>query len=201
MWAGSSLRFHDRLRVGDAVERVSRITDISIKKGRSGTLCFVSVSHEIATARGLAITDDATIVYRNLAGKPVSARAQGPTAASSTLSGGGRWQRAVRTDPVLLFRYSALTFNGHRIHYDRDYAVKGEGFAGLVVHGPLQASWLLEHAAAILRSAPTTFKFIARLPLFEGAVARVCAADAVDGLHLWIQDSEGHRFSEAEAQR
>lgn len=115
MWAGGALEFHDPVRVGDDVARESRIADVTMKHGGTGTLVFVTVEHRYSTSRGLAISERQDIVYRRAAvpGATVSQ----PTAPSSPRE--ARWRREVRADPVLLFRYSALTFNGHRIHYDR----------------------------------------------------------------------------------
>jgi 3-methylfumaryl-CoA hydratase len=192
MWAGSALVFHDRLRVGDAVERRSRIAEVALKEGRTGPLCFVAVDHELWTDRGLAVAERHDIVYRGPA-EPRTAPAA-PAAAQAA-----RWSRAMTADPVLLFRYSALTFNGHRIHYDRTYATEVEGYPGLIVHGPLQATLLLEFAASIRGAAPTTFRFRGLTPLFDGRPFRLCADGAEDGLALWIADAAGARTVEARA--
>ena len=129
MWAGGALEFREPLRVGDAVERESRIADVAVKEGRTGTLCFVAVEHRISTPRGLAILERQDIVYRDMDRPQESA----PAAASPPPSPDARqprWRRVVQADPVLLFRYSALTFNGHRIHYDRPYCIEAEGYSG-----------------------------------------------------------------------
>ena len=138
MWAGSRLEFRHPLHVGDEVKRESRIADISLKEGRSGALAFVSVSHVVTNAQGIAVTETQDIVYKEAQrpGAPQPGAAPAPT--------DEHFRREVRPDPVLLFRYSALTFNGHRIHYDRDYATTAEGYPGLVVHGPLIATLLLD---------------------------------------------------------
>jgi 3-methylfumaryl-CoA hydratase len=200
MWVASHVRFHDRLRIGDTVERRSRIANVEAKQGRTGTLCFVTLNHEIGTARGPAVSDESTIVYYAGARDALAERTP-PASRPASLPGDRRWQKMMVATPVLLFRYSALTFNGHRIHYDRDYAVKDEGYAGLVVHGPLQATWLLDHAAAIWQSAPATFTFTAKRPLFDGAPFRLGTTETDAGLTLWIENGEGWRTCEAEARR
>jgi 3-methylfumaryl-CoA hydratase len=102
-------------------------------------------------------------------------------------------------DPVLLFRYSALTFNGHRIHYDRNHAITSEGYTGLVVHGPLQATMMLEFAAKLRVSPPTTFTFRGISPLIDGAAFTVNADETPEGLHLWTAAADGRLCMEAQA--
>jgi len=192
MWAGSRLALHDRLRVGDAVERVSRIADVTIKQGRTGSLCFVTVAHEIFSPRGIALTEHHDIVYRDIT--PAGATKNPPSLPVA------EWSRPMRADAVLLFRYSAITFNGHRIHYDRSYATDVEFYPGLIVHGPLQASWLLEFAAEIKNSPPAQFSFRGVNPLFDFAKFELCARAVDDGLHLWIQTEDGIQTMDATAQ-
>jgi 3-methylfumaryl-CoA hydratase len=138
MWAGSQIEFFAPLRAGQAIERLSRIEDVKLKDGRTGPLVFVKVRHEIRADGALAIVDEHSIVYRDLPaeGEPAPSYARAPDDA--------QWQRRIVADDVLLFRYSALTFNGHRIHYDRRYVTEVEGYPGLVVHGPLIATLLLD---------------------------------------------------------
>ena len=149
MWAGGRLEFHRPLRVGDAIERVSTIVEVEPKEGRSGTLVFVLVRHEISAAGELAIVEEHDIVYRE------AARADDPPAPAE---GGARparpGAREIVPDPVLLFRYSALTFNGHRIHYDWRYVTEVEGYPGLIVHGPLIATLLVDLRARSRRAGP-----------------------------------------------
>jgi len=137
MWAGGELRLHGRLRVGDLVTRTSRIADVTVKQGRAGILCFVTVEHELTGPRGLAISETQDIVYRDLETAAVPVPGAAPARRAVPREAG--WRRDKGADAVLLFRYSALTFNGHRIHYDRAYAVGVEAYPGLVVHGPLQS--------------------------------------------------------------
>ena len=162
MWAGGRLEFHHPLQIGDEVTRVSRITDVSSKSGRSGALVFVTVRHELSNARGLAISEEHDIVYRD------NPQPGAPAAPSQAAPADAQFSRPIVPDPVLLFRYSALTFNGHRIHYDRSYVTEVEGYPGLVVHGPLIATLLLdllrrERPAARVRR----FGFKAQRPLFD----------------------------------
>jgi 3-methylfumaryl-CoA hydratase len=183
MWAGGELRMLDRLRVGDRVERDSMIADVSVKDGRSGKLCFVVVEHEISTERGLAISETQQIVYR---AAPVAGDGGAPVARDTADSPAeGRAVRTLLIDTVRLFRYSAVTFNGHRIHYDRAYATGTEGYPGLVVHAPLQASLLLELAAEQHGGrSPQGFSFRALRPVFEGPVTLYVDV-AAETLRLW----------------
>ena len=188
MWAGSKLRFEGPLHVGDAIERVSTIEDVSEKSGRSGTLVFVKVRHEVrrqGEARA-AILESQDIVYREPAkpGDPAPA----PTAAPASST----WSRTITPDPVLLFRYSALTFNGHRIHYDRDYVTRVEGYPGLVFHGPIQAAFIVELAAKVRGgAAPKKFSYRGLQPLFEGSEFSVNADETGAGMELWTANSQG----------
>jgi 3-methylfumaryl-CoA hydratase len=197
MWAGGRLTWHAPLRVGDSIERTSRIASVSHKAGRSGDLVFVLVRHEVRNAQGLALTEEHDIVYRPLAqpGDP----APPPQAAPADAP----WSREIVPDPVLLFRYSALTFNGHRIHYDRSYVTEVEGYPGLVVHGPLIATLLAdlarrERPGAALRS----FSFRAVRPTFDLYPFRVNGQPSEDGrkVQLWAQDHEGWLTMQAEAE-
>ncbi|MFL6655877.1 MAG: MaoC family dehydratase N-terminal domain-containing protein [Sulfurifustis sp.] len=196
MWAGSRLQFHRPLRVGEDISRLSRIENVSRKEGRSGPLVFVQVRHEIRNDDGLAVVDEHDIVYRENP-KP-GARAPDPVAAPADAV----WSREVRVDEVMLFRYSALTFNGHRIHYDRRYVTEVEGYPGLVVHGPLIATLLLELLRTHLpQSNVERFSFRAVRPLFDIAPFAVCGRLERDGktATLWAQDADGWLAMEAQA--
>jgi 3-methylfumaryl-CoA hydratase len=187
MWAGGQLQFHDRIRVGDEVTRLSRIADVTLKTGSSGALCFVTVEHTITTARGLAIRDRQDIVYREAA----SAAPQ-PAAPPAPSPAPGQHRRSHMADPVLLFRYSALTFNGHRIHYDRDYVTKVEGYPGLVFHGPLQAALLNEFATELHGGeGPKTFDYRGVAPLFDGAEFSLNANETASGFEVWTANATG----------
>jgi 3-methylfumaryl-CoA hydratase len=186
MWAGGRLDFLDALRVGDTVTRTSRIADVTLKSGSSGALCFVAVDHTITTPRGIAIRERQDIVYRDAepAGAQKSPAAPAPAPAA-------KHRETHMADPVLLFRYSALTFNGHRIHYDRDYVTKVEGYPGLVFHGPLQAALLVEFAARLRGRPPATFTYRGVQPLFDGAEFSVNAGDGDNPLEVWTANAGG----------
>jgi len=184
MWAGGELEFLDKLRVGDEVTRASRIKDVSLKSGSTGILCFVSVDHEIRTPRGTAIRERHDIVYRDVTtGSATPAKPAGAPPVA-------KHRETHFADPVLLFRYSALTFNGHRIHYDRDYVTKVEGYPGLIFHGPMQAALLVEFAAKLRGSVPRKFVYRGLQPLFEGSEFSVNANETVDGMELWTANSQ-----------
>jgi len=196
MWAGSRLQFHAPLRIGDEVSRVSRIEDISFKEGRSGSLVFVRVLHEVSNRAGLAITESQDLVYRD------HPRPGEPTPPASAAPAGAQWTREVTPDPVLLFRFSALTFNGHRIHYDRPYAMDVEGYPGLVVHGPLTATLLLDHLLERHPGAEIThYQFRGVKPIIDDAPFTLCGQIGEDGktIGLWAQNREGALCMEAKA--
>jgi 3-methylfumaryl-CoA hydratase len=130
MWAGGRMVFHAQLRVGEAVTRRSEVQKVQTKNGRSGPIVFVTVRHEVAGPAGLAIVEEQDLGYREM---PAPGQAAAPGESAPAVA---TWRRKVRPDATLLFRYSALTFNAHRIHYDRTYAHEVEGYPGLVVHGP-----------------------------------------------------------------
>ena len=190
MWAGGRLHWQaaNPLRVGDALRRVSRIESVSHKRGRSGDLVFVRVRHAISNAAGLCLTEEHDIVYRAAAQSGQAAPA--PIAAEQT----ALWQREVRADAVLLFRYSALTFNSHRIHYDRSYVTQVEGYPGLVVHGPLIATLLLDLVRRHLPHATIgQFSFKALRPVFDPHPLQLHAQPAPDGrsVRVWAADHQG----------
>ncbi|SHG13231.1 FAS1-like dehydratase domain-containing protein [Bradyrhizobium erythrophlei] len=187
MWAGGELEFFDALRVGDEVTRTSRIADVTMKTGSTGVLCFVSVDHLVTTSRGTALRERQDIVYRDISTAPATAAAK-PAAAPPA----AKHRETHMADPVLLFRYSALTFNGHRIHYDRDYVTKVEGYPGLIFHGPLQAAFIVELAAKLHGgAAPKKLGYRGLQPLFEGSEFSVNANDTDAGMELWTANSEG----------
>ena len=180
MWAGGSIETLAPLRLGDRVLRSATIEDVTVKQGRSGTLCFVAVRHELSTDRGLAIRERHDIVYRDVA-QPTSTMAATKKTEPAFQPSQADLMWTVETSPVLLFRYSALTFNGHRIHYDQPYATATEGYSGLVVHGPLQASLLLNLAATLGGSAPRQFDYRGVAPLIVGPVVRICGKREASG--------------------
>jgi 3-methylfumaryl-CoA hydratase len=189
MWAGSKLEFSTPLCIGDAITRRSTIVDVAGKQGRSGRLVFVKVRHEIyrADEDSPALIEFHDLVYRD----PSTAGAAPPPPAPAPKA--PLWERRITPDSVLLFRYSALTFNGHRIHYDRRYVTEVEGYPGLVVHGPLIATLLLDLLRREMPDADVLrFEFKAVRPLFDLEAFSVCG-DRGDrkSVHLWAHDHEG----------
>jgi 3-methylfumaryl-CoA hydratase len=196
MWAGGRLSFGQALHVGERATRRSRIADIAAKAARSGPLVFVTVCHEIAGPSGVAIVEDHDIVYRDL---PVPGAAP-PT--PSAAANNEDFRRELTADAVLLFRYSALTFNGHRIHYDRRYVTEVEGYPGLVVHGPLIATLLLD---LLRRERPQAevrrFEFKAISPLFDIHPFTLCGRAAGDRqFALWARNHDGALAMQAQAE-
>ena len=189
MWASSQFDFRSPLRVGDEAARTSTIDDVTTKDGRTGKLVFVKVRHEVRCndAKDPALVEFHDIVYREA--RRVGDVEPPPQAAPT----GAPWRREIVPDDVLLFRYSALTFNGHRIHYDRRYVTEVEGYPGLIVHGPLIATLLIDLLRRQLPDADVaTFRFKAVRPTFDLHPFRVNGALQDDGktVRLWAQDHE-----------
>ena len=190
MWAGGRLAWNpgNPLRLGDAIRRVSTIESVTPKAGRTGDLVFVLVKHAVLNGQGLALNEEHDIVYRS------AALSTDPVPAPTRAETGAPWQRDIVPDDVLLFRYSALTFNGHRIHYDRQYVTQVEGYPGLIVHGPLIASLLVD---LVRRNRPEafvkSFEFKAVRPTFDLHPFRINGAPSEDGktVRLWANDHEG----------
>ena len=226
MWAGGEVEIRAPFRVGDTVTRRSTIADVSMKEGRSGTLCFVAVRHEYFTERGLAVSERHDIVYRDAEpkrpslpphaevpadGRPRSTQAGGASfeaplrSAPQDEGGGGKPRKAdlswsIDATPLLLFRYSAMTFNGHRIHYDLPYVTGEEGYAGLVVHGPIQATLLLNLATVLGGKAPRRFTYRGLSPLIAGAPFTVAGARTPEGgVRCWTESHDGRTCMEGEA--
>jgi 3-methylfumaryl-CoA hydratase len=199
MWAGSQLEFFAPLSLAATARRTSRVADVSLKQGKGGALVFVKVAHEVHEARAggsLLLRDVHDIVYRE-APQP-GERAPPPQAPPADPA----FTVEHRPDATLLFRYSALTFNSHRIHYDHPYATQVEGYADLVVHGPLIATLLLEaaqqrHPGLAVRA----YRFRAVRPLTCGRLLRVRGhAPAADGgIELWAEDESGALLMQASA--
>ena len=193
MWAGSRFEFLDPLRIGDRAWRTSRILDVKEKQGRTGQLVFVTVRHEIETARGPALSEEHDIVYRDHP-RP------GETPVIQMAPQDPRWEREIVPSDVLLFRYSALTFNGHRIHYDRRYCKDVEHYPGLVVHGPLIATLLLDLVRREMPSAAIrAFHFRAVSPVFDTEPFLVCAKPEDGNLSLWARKPGGQLAMSATA--
>ena len=198
MWAGSQFEFHRPLAIGDAMTRTSTIHDVTEKSGRTGPLVFVKVRHEIRRAgeSDVALTELHDIVYRE-APKPDDV-APSPKAAPASST----WEKKWVPDDVLLFRYSALTFNGHRIHYDRKYVTEVEGYPGLIVHGPMIATLLLDLLRHQMPDALVArYAFRAVRPVFDINHFYVCGEPQADGktIRLWAKDHEGWLTMEATA--
>jgi len=188
--------FHRPLRVSERVERVSEIASIQEKAGRASPLVFVTVRHRLVGEDGLAIEEEQDLVYRGPASAGSSAVQHGDSATPTAA-----WQRTIHPTETLLFRYSALTFNTHRIHYDRRYATDVEGYPGLVVHGPLIATLLLDlMQAQVAADRIVRFQFRAMQPTFDTSDFAVCGAPAHEDGHLmlWSTDNQGARAVDAE---
>lgn len=185
MWAGSRCVFHAPARIGEAVTKVSTIAKVVEKTGRVGEMVFVTVQHEWTRGDTLLVEEEQDIVYLQI---PEVFTPPPPVTAPE-----GDWRESVAIDPVLLFRFSALTFNGHRIHYDRTYATEREKYPGLVVHGPLQAILLIEAARRWVPGlAPARFDFRGLRPLFDFDAVSVCGRKMPDGgLELHTSNADG----------
>jgi 3-methylfumaryl-CoA hydratase len=194
MRAGGELEFLLPLEKSDEIERRSRIVSVEDKIGRTGPLCFVTVLQEIETKRGVALRETQSIVYREDAMDP-SAPPRGPET-----MGPAEFTVDVGINPILLFRYSALTFNGHRIHYDAPYAIQTEHYPGLVLHGPLQATYLLNLAARIGKANLRDFSFRALSPAagITSIALNACRTSDHSAV-LWVTDPSGRVAMKAEA--
>ena len=192
MWAGGEITFHAPLVIDELVTRTSRIEDVEVKKGRSGTLCFVTVIHEYSCGGELAVRERQDVVYREAPTGTSAQAVEGPAPEGTT-------SRQVEADATMLFRYSAITFNGHRIHYDAPYARDVEGYGGLVVHGPLQATLMAHMAADIHGRAPGRFSFRGKSPIFDDAPFMLHATEDDDGLSLWTAREGGPVAMQAKA--
>ncbi len=194
MWAGSRVAFPRPAPLGAQVTRRSTIKSVERKSGRSGALAFVTVEHVVSDGEGPCIVEEHDIVYRAAAQKG-AALPPGEAAPE-----GAGWTQLVEPDPVLLFRYSALTFNGHRIHYDQPYTTREEGYPGLIVHGPLLATLMV---GLVRREKPgarvTDFRFRAQRPIFDIRPFTVCGAPQDGRSDLWVTDPEGFLAMQGEA--
>jgi 3-methylfumaryl-CoA hydratase len=195
MWAGGRLEVRHRLHAGEPVRRVSKIMSVTEKTGRSGRLVFVTVQHRIEGQHGLALIEEHDIVYRSAQGAAIQERAPAEPAPR------GAFSRQILPDPVLLFRFSALTGNGHRIHYDLDYVRTEEGYPGLLVHGPLQAVLLADAARRISpQRLLCRFAFRGEMPAVHGQALIVEGWEERDRLILRTRDREGRVCTSAEAE-
>lgn len=175
MWAGSRITFHDDLLIGEAITKDAEIIKIAEKTGKTGSMVFVTVKHYVKSARGVAIEEEQDIVYLAM---PSAFNPPPPTAVPEEL----QWRENYPVNPVLLFRFSALTFNAHKIHYDRRYVTEVEKYPGLVVHGPLQALLLLESAKRHYPSRkPASYTFRGMRPLFDFDRISLCGKPKTEG--------------------
>lgn len=182
MWAGGRLTFEADIPVGASIARRSTIADVTAKTGTTGNMVFVTVHHEIVTEGGVAVREEQDIVFRE-APKPGSVARNSEAAPNAC-----EHSRRVAPDPTQLFRFSALTFNAHRIHYDRDYCRDVEGYPGLVVQGPFTAMLLMDHLQTSLPKARLhRFTFRAQSPLFDTAPFDLCLDVREGGADLWAQ--------------
>ncbi len=196
MWAGGTLEIYDAIRVGDRVRRVSSISEITRKDGRTGQLWFVSISHDHSTPRGLAVRERQNLVFREAA-KPEPAGNVTPSQAAMPKACGETW--TLTPTAPLLFRYSAITFNGHRIHYDHPYARDAEGYAGLVVHGPMQATLLMNLAAKVMGSDRLHMDYRGLAPAISGDSLKICAGIGDQSGQFWTEGVFGQTHMSASA--
>lgn len=195
MFAGARVRFFTPLVVGRPAVREGVIRSVSQKSGRSGTLAFVTVGYVIRQDGRLCLEEEQDIVYRE-PGAPVPAPVPLPSLPAPPQ---GAWTETINPDPVLLFRFSALTFNGHRIHYDRPYATGIEGYPGLVVHGPLTAMLLVRLVRRNAARPVQAFSFRGLAPLFDLAPFRLIGRPDGDTVALEAQGPDGKAAMSAEA--
>lgn len=186
MWAGGYMRVEVPPVIGRPARRISTVRSVELKEGKSGPLVFVNVEHQMHQGERLCLSEDQHLVYRE-APKPGAPPPPGEPAPA-----GAQWSSRLVPDPVLLFRFSALTYNGHRIHYDRDYATREEGYPGLVVHGPLLAVCLLD---LLQRECPDAaildFRFRALRPAFDTQAIELRGQREGEHVRLWTIDPEG----------
>lgn len=194
MWAGGSLDVHREVPIGAEITRRSTIEDIQEKSGRSGALCIVTVRHELLAGSELCVDERQNLVYREDPGEdaPPPAHVTPPTHATI--------KRNFTPDQVLMFRYSALTFNGHRIHYDVDYAREVEGYKGLVFHAPLTATFLYDLARELGGREPGKFTYRATSPLFCGDAITLCGKVEGENALVWALNPEGSQAMIAQVQ-
>jgi 3-methylfumaryl-CoA hydratase len=199
MWAGGRLRFLAAIRVGDDVVKETEIVNVAHKPGRKGDLVFVALRHRLSTPHGLAIEEEQDIVYREPFSGPPAAATEAPTAGPERAKS-ALWRVPFEADAKLLFRYSALTFNAHRIHYDAPYAKNEEGYLDLVVHGPLTATLLVDRLLVNAPGRLTEFAFRGQSPLFAGKIFYLCG-ESGDRAHfdLWAEAPDGQTAMSATA--
>lgn len=185
MWAAGSMQLSQPLRIGQSATRRSVIKSVDAKSGKSGSLVFVTLDHEITQGGQLCVREEQNLVYRDMPSAPA------PLPPGETAPADAEWSRTIKPDPVLLFRYSALTYNGHRIHYDRHYAVEREFYPALVVHGPLLATLLLDLLQEQCPGATIRdFQFRAVRPTFDTQDFVACGKREGQTIKLWTADHD-----------
>jgi 3-methylfumaryl-CoA hydratase len=183
MWAGGRVTFYEPILVDAVVSKVTTIRSIVEKSGRSGRLVFVTLGHEFKADGRTALIEEQDLVYREAVQQTAAKNEPEPALSIET----SRWTEIAMPDPTLLFRYSALTMNGHRIHYDRDYATGIEHYPGLVVHGPLQATLMIELAASHLKGRISRFTYRGVSPAFAGHRLHIHCLPTADGADMWVR--------------
>jgi 3-methylfumaryl-CoA hydratase len=199
MFAGERVRFHAPVRVGETLRRETRLADISVKQGGTGTLVFATITSRVYGPSGLALEDERRTVFR----EEVKAGERNQAPRREAPPSDAPWRRSVTVDPVLLFRFSALTFNSHRIHYDRAWAMEVEGYPGLVVHGPLTTTLLIDFARDQNPGKRiASYATQARAPLFDTAPFELRGRPATSGrgCELWAVTPEGTIATSAEVE-
>jgi 3-methylfumaryl-CoA hydratase len=186
MWAAGEFICEQPLRIGEPAEQRSVVTSVELKEGKTGTLVFVSLEHQVSQQGRRCLVEKQHLVYREMANGP------SPLLLGESAPGAADSQQPFQPDPVLLFRYSALTFNGHRIHYDRDYATQQEHYPALVVHGPLLATLLAEQVAVQMPEVRiSSFGFRAVRPVFDTDHLLLCSKRSGSSVELWTQNQDG----------
>lgn len=193
MWAGGELEFIKPIIIGREITKTSTIEKISEKSGSTGALCIVTVLHELSDSENICISEKQNLVFRE------DPKADAPKLAPPKPPEGAEVSREITPDPVTMFRYSALTFNGHRIHYDVDYARDVEGYEGLVFHAPLTATLLMELASEIAGKKISTFKYRATAPLFGHEKFSIHGKKENDKVTVWAQTPSGGQAMIGEA--
>ena len=200
MWAGGIVESTGEMRAGDLVRRISTVGEVARKEGRTGQLWFVSVDHDYHSPRGLAIRERQTLVYREAAQADFPPPPNALTAGANSPHGTTLEcadSLTLTTTPTLLFRYSAITFNGHRIHYDLLYARDTEGYPGLLVHGPLQATLLMNLAAKVAGSGRLRMEYRGLTPAVCGDTLKVCAGSGTQAGRFWTEGPNGQIHMDA----
>ncbi|MEE9416146.1 MAG: MaoC family dehydratase N-terminal domain-containing protein [Acidimicrobiales bacterium] len=193
MWAGGRLRFDEPIRIGDRVDKTSTISAVTMKQGSSGQLCFVTVTHELTVDGTTCVSEEQDLVYRE------DPNPESPAPASKPAPDGAQWQRTIEPSEVQLFRYSALTFNSHRIHYDRDYCRDVEGYPGLLFHGPFTATLLVDLAVSNNPNPLREFSFRAVAPLFDTETFTIRGRVDGESSIVWAETANGSLAMTAEA--